>query len=164
MKTYDSIIQGFYAPLRDYLEHEVVPQNETAPRPVLPFCSYNILNPRIVQNGPESGHIVTVVEGEVTKERKVTDVEVVFSFNFYGKSDTEAMALAALGEEFFDFVGESELAARQLVIVEVTNIQDRTLYLGDAYEHRIGFDVRFRMSEMKERVITTIDTVETEQI
>ena len=50
-------------------------------------------------------------------------------------------------------------------MVDITNIQDRSLYLGDAYEYRVGFDVRFRVKETKERVVRyTIDDAEIEQI
>lgn len=165
MKTYDSIIQGFYTPLRGYLGREVVPSNEEAPRPELPFCSYNVINPRLVQYGPMSGHVDTVADGEIVTERKETDVEVVFSFNFFGQTDLEAMSLASKAEEYLDFVGEYELNSRGLTVVDITNVQDRTLYLGDAYEHRVGFDVRFRVKETKERVVIhTIDDAEIEQI
>lgn len=165
MKTYNDIIEGFYAPLTAYLEREVIPANETAPRPPLPFCSYTVLNPRLVQHGPASGHVETIVEGESVLERKETDVEATFSFNFFGQTDLAAMSLAAKAEEYLDFVGEYELNSRGLVVVDITNIQDRTLYLGDAYEYRVGFDVRFRVKEIKERVVAyTIDDVEIEQI
>lgn len=164
MKTYDSIIQAFYAPLTAYLGRPLNQTDSVEARPELPFASYKVLVPRIVQNGPESGHTLHIETDTEVIEQKITDVEATFSFNFYGRTDLEAMELAAKAEEYLDFVGEDVLAFRGLVVVEITNIQDRTLYLGDAYEYRVGFDVRFRVQEIKERTSPLIEEAEIEQI
>ena len=164
MKTYDAIIRGFYAPLAAYLGRDLVQADTVAARPALPFASYKVLVPRIVQHGPESGHTEFDIGESSVTERKLTDIEATFSFNFYGRDDLEAMELAAKAEEYLDFVGEFALRDNGLTVVEVTNPQDRTLYLGDAYEYRVGFDVRFRVQEVKERTSPLIEEAEIEQI
>lgn len=165
MKTYADMVKGFYTPLQAALGVTVTETDTVGDRPALPFASYKVLVPRIVQNGAMSGYLETFEEGDITKERKVTDVEATFSLSFYAKSSTEAWTLAGEAFEYLDFAGQAELLGRGLIVVECTDPQDRTLYLGDAYEYRVGFDVRFRVKETLERIVTdTIDDAELEQI
>lgn len=162
MKTYADMVKGFYTPLRGALGVEIAETDTVGDRPALPFASYKVLVPRIVQNGAMSGYLETFEEEGITKERKVTDVEATFSLSFYAKSSTEAWTLAGTAFEYLDYVGQNELLGRGLIVVECTNPQDRTLYLGDAYEYRVGFDVRFRVKE--ELVRTIVDTIEQAEI
>lgn len=164
MKTYTDMVKGFYAPLQAALGVTVTETDTVGNRPALPFASYKVLVPRIVQNGAMSGYLETEENGNVIKERRITDVEGTFSLSFYAKSSTDAWALAGKAFEYLDFSGQAELLRRNLIVVECTDPQDRSLYLGDAYEYRVGFDVRFRVKEVLERVIDTITDAEVEQI
>ncbi len=164
MKTYTDIIKGFYAPLQAALGVTVTEVDTVAPRPVLPFASYKVLTPRIVQHGAMSGYLERFEENGQTKERKTTDIEATFSLHFYAKSSTAAWTLAGIAHEYLDFTGQTELLRKGLIVVECTNPQDRTLYLGDAYEYRVGFDVRFRVKEEMVRVIDTFEEADIEQL
>lgn len=164
MKTYTDMVKGFYAPLQAALGVTVTETDTVGNRPALPFASYKVLVPRIVQNGAMSGYLETEENGNVIKERRITDVGGTFSLSFYAKSSTDAWALAGKAFEYLDFSGQAELLRRNLIVVECTDPQDRSLYLGDAYEYRVGFDVRFRVKEVLERVIDTITDAEVEQI
>lgn len=164
MKTYADMVKGFYAPLRVALGVEITETDTVGDRPALPFASYKVLAPRIVQNGAMSGYLEQFEENGQAKERKVTDVEATFSLHFYAKSSTAAWALAGNAFEYLDFSGQTELLRKGLIVVECTNPQDRTLYLGDAYEYRVGFDVRFRVKEEMVRVIDTFEEADIEQL
>ncbi|MCY1690735.1 hypothetical protein OVA29_08705 [Exiguobacterium sp. SL14] len=103
MKTYTDMVKGFYAPLQAALGVTVTETDTVGNRPALPFASYKVLVPRIVQNGAMSGYLETEENGNVIKERRITDVEGTFSLSFYAKSSTDAWALAGRAFEYLDF-------------------------------------------------------------
>jgi len=163
MKTYTDIVKGFYAPLQTAIGVTLTEVDTVAPRPALPFAAYKVLVPRIVQNGAMSGYLEQFEEDGQTKERRKTDIEATFSLHFFAKSSTAAWTLAGTAHEYLDFSGQTELLRKGLIVVECTDPQDRTLYLGDAFEYRVGFDVRFRVKEEMIRVIDTFEAADVEQ-
>lgn len=96
--------------------------------------------------------------GEDIAEKLLLQPTLTVSFNSYDKSLVGANTSAIQAWEWFKYIGVPELGAQGYVVVNVTDLYDRTVPLSDTYEYRYGFDVMIRLVHEIDRIETTIET------
>lgn len=124
----------------------VVPSNTTAKMPPLPFATINTASSYIKDVGREDISIVEDAEG--LKKQHSEAYKFVFSVNVYAKTDEVAMSLTKTVRSWFYLTGESYLDEMNIVVTDLMNIENRTVFLVDSYEYRHGFDVQLRGSDV----------------
>lgn len=119
-------------------------------KPEYPFYSYKFTTLR--QNVGEAGVYKETFEKSLDERFKydvVNTVEfqpnVIMSFNSYSLDYEECEYYAFKAFEWFKLRGRRLLSYENIVVVDVSNITDRTIMLVDNYEYRMGFDVTFRV-------------------
>ena len=80
------------------------------------------------------------------------------SFNAYSDDLEECQDAILRAWESFRFKGRRILGDINYVVVNVGDIQDRTVYLTGKYEYRQGFDVEFRVLHQMEDRAETIES------
>lgn len=90
------------------------------------------------------------------------DSKFIISFNAYSNSSLESLSKVMQLWDFFKHKGRDELRNNNIVVVNLSNIQDRTIYIVDSYEYRQGFDVELRILHNIEKRIETIETYKVE--
>lgn len=141
----------------------VVDTDNNYRRPKYPFYSLKFTS--ILKNSGEAGNIYESFPKSLDsrfkhdyQEELELQPKVVMSFNAYSKDTLEAMTIIQKAYDYFRFRGEPEINEANIVVVDVGDIQDRTIFLGDYYEYRYGFDVEFRMIHTIERRSETIES------
>lgn len=123
-----------------------------------PYISYTITNPRIE---PVKWSMYEEIGTDTIKRRYETIIEQVYSFTVIGNEEDQVQDLMHEAVNYFRIYGVDDLSIHQIAIVEVSNVQNRDNFVSVEYEKRIGFDVRFRMTEVSEyesvRYIETIN-------
>jgi hypothetical protein len=89
-------------------------------------------------------------------------VEIVFSFTVHSRDADDAYQRCYALVEHFDFTGRDALRGAGIVVVSVSNVQNRDVFLTIEYERRVGCDVRFRVVKRSEMDETYIETAEIE--
>ena len=82
----------------------------------------------------------------------------IISFNCYSDTLSETFDYIAKAWEYFAFYGYQTLKDNNFIVINVTDIQDRTLFDGVTYEYRQGFDVEIRFLHTMEERIENIET------
>lgn len=103
------------------------------------FVSHKITSPYI-KGGLIEGNDDNFFTHEATPK-------VAVSFTCYSRDKVEALNLCHRLIKWFEFNGREYLKGNDLIIVEVTNITDRTTFLETGYDNRVGFDVIFRTTD-----------------
>lgn len=156
MLDYAAIRSAIIRPLGEALGIPVIMGDQTGQIPPYPFVTYKMTSPYLETSvfGAES-----VVETESGVKRiQEKQVEVVFSFTVHARDADDAYQRCYELIGFFDFTGRQVLRDAGITVVEVTNAQNRDVFLTVEYERRVGCDVRFRgvaRSEMDEQFIET---------
>lgn len=91
------------------------------------------------------------------EETLVLDSKFNISFNAYSNDLSECNSKALKAWEWFKFKGYYYLAYNNIVVVNVSNIQDRTVNIVDNYEYRKGFDIELRALHKIKRTTETIE-------
>lgn len=143
--TRNSIIGG----LNEYMKGECVILQSTNVEKTqeYPYGTYTIINPRLEPVRP------AIYENESTdsiKRTYETIIEQVYSFTIIGNEEDQVLDLTHKAINFFRIYGVKQLSIKNIVIVEVSNVQNRDNFVTIDYEKRVGFDVRFRMVEVSE--------------
>lgn len=130
----------------------VVDTDNNEKKPKLPFYSAKILTLR--QNAGEEGNYLHEFVDSEDKKYKYDYLEIlesqpnaIISMMAYDKTPSGAQAAAYDAYSFFKFAKRHRLKEQGYVIVDITDIQDRTVLSVDAFEFRYGFDVRIRYVE-----------------
>lgn len=154
----DLFVKGIYEDTGFF----VVPTDNPNKKPKYPYFSYKFTTLR--QNIGEAG----VFEDDFVKsedKRFKYDVrttatfqpKVIVSFNCYSDDLIDSQEQILKAWEWFKLKGRRILADNNIVVVDVGNIQDRSIVLVDNYEYRQGFDVEFRVLHQFEDRIETIE-------
>ncbi|MGC4378256.1 hypothetical protein WD019_15210 [Fictibacillus sp. Mic-4] len=134
---------------------QIVKANTTAPQPPLPYGVYNITSPFIKDRG--KGSITQSPDGT---EKRTEQYRFTISFNIFAVDNETTIELAHKVHQWFLFLGQEFIQDRNMAIVSVGNIENRTTFLIDNYEYKHGFDVIFRATDEQVRHINeTIETV-----
>lgn len=129
----------------------IVQTDNNFKKPEYPYYSYKFTTFR--QNVGEGGVYKEGFDKSTNPDFKhdvVTTLEfqpkVIMSFNCYSNDDFEAEDYILKAWEWFKLKGRRILSDKNIVVVvEVGDITDRTVFLVDNYEYRKGFDVEFRV-------------------
>lgn len=124
------------------------------PIPPYPFTTYSFISTYI--DGASHEELKPSTSGYVNREL-VTQSEFSLSFNSYSRDSIECKQLIKTVWDFFKHSGYHKLKELDLVVVEVTNIENRDILEVDKYERREGFDVRIRVVDTISRQVETID-------
>ncbi|MCM3413523.1 phage neck terminator protein [Metabacillus litoralis] len=128
-----------------------------APTLTVPYGIYNITSPFIKGVGTED---VTYQVTETNLEKKRTEqYKQTVSFTFYGTDNETTIDLANKVRQWFLFFGEEFIQSKNITVVSIGNIQNRTTFLVDSYEYKHGFDVQFRLSEELTKNVDFFDKV-----
>ena len=125
----------------------VVLSTSVEPQIDYPYISYTITNPRIE---PVKYSMFEEANADKIVRRYETIIEQVYSFTIIGNEEDQVQDLMHKAVNYFRIYGVDNLSIHQIAIVEVSNVQNRDNFVTVDYEKRIGFDVRFRMTEVSE--------------
>lgn len=156
----NTIVAGMYQDLGTI----PVPTDTNAPKPDYPFLSYKFTT----LFRPDANTKVKTREFVPSNnDRFEYDVEhtlkqqpqMIISFSSYSLDDGESADLANKARKWFELAGRQYLKDNGIVVIEVTNIQDRTIQIVDNFEVRFGFDVRIRVYDETKTRTETIEKV-----
>ncbi|MFD1206639.1 LIC_12616 family protein [Sporosarcina contaminans] len=123
----------------------VIPANTTAKKPDMPYATINATSPWIDDRGHADTLIYTDETGTHMKRNEA--YQMVFSINVYAADEATTIQIARTLRSWFVMVGESFLEEMNVVVVNRGNIENRTTFILDSYEHKHGFDVRMRATD-----------------
>lgn len=161
-KIRDDIVKG----LQSFLQVPVVPTDNNAKKPKYPFLSYkfttiyrsqggyNIIHSPVPSKNPDFEFDI-----EITRQEQP---EMILSISTYSLDDAESCSLALTAKNWFVHHGYDFLKSKNIIVVDVTPIQDRTILIVDNYEQRLGFDVTLRITDEQKRIIEGIEILEME--
>lgn len=159
----DNLIQLIKDELFDHTKRIVVDTDNIKEKPDYPFYSIKAITIR--QDAGEAGNYSADFVKSLDErfkydylERLETQPNAVISVNAYDKDGVRAAAAAMDAFGFFKFAGRMKLEKENYIVVDVMNIEDRTVLNIDNYEYRYGFDVRIRYVHGIERRTETIET------
>jgi len=139
--------------LKSALGIPVIMGDQTGKMPSYPFVTYKMTSPYLA---PVHGVEGVLDVGTGIRRTQEKQVEVVFSFTVHARDADDSYQRCYALIEFFDFTGRDALRGAGITVVEITNAQNRDVFLTIEYERRVGCDVRFRVvarSEMDEQYI-----------
>lgn len=130
----------------------VVDTDNNEKKPEMPFYSAKMLTLR--QDAGEEGNYLHEFVDSEDKNFKYDYLEIlesqpsaIISMMAYDRTPEGAMAAAYDAYSFFRFAERRRLKEQGYVVVDITDIQDRTVLNVDNFEYRFGFDVRIRYVE-----------------
>ncbi|CAM4012640.1 LIC_12616 family protein [Mesobacillus zeae] len=137
---------------------QIVKGNTIAPQPARPFGIYNLTSPYIKGRG--RGAVTQYKEGTSIFEKRTEQYKFTISFSFYAGNVETTIESAYKVHQWFLFLGQGFIRDKNMAVVSVGNIQDRTTFLVDEYEYKHGFDVQLRAtSEQIRQLAETIETI-----
>lgn len=154
----NAIVKGLY----DYLGLIPIPIEDLQGKEPYPYITYNFISPYTQFRG--QGNYRRDLEPS-NDERFELDMEetlelqpqATISINAYSKDKLEAQELAKKAMGWFKHVGYQHLYDNNIVVVNIEAFGDRTIHIVDYYEHRIGFDVIIRFTDIIKRRLETIE-------
>jgi len=147
---YAALRSAIVRPLAAALGIPVILSDQTGQMPSYPFVTYKMTSPYLETSVHGAESVRDAPDGIKVTQEKV--VEVVFSFTVHSKDADEAYQLCYALIEHFDFAGRDALRDVGIVVVNVTNVQNRDVFLTIEYERRVGCDVRFRVLNRSELI------------
>lgn len=152
------IISGLYKDL----EVIVVPTDTNAPKPEYPFLSYKFTT--IFRSDAKNKLYKTIpsIYEQFEYDVGVTvaqQPQMILSISSYSLDDGESADLANQARKWFELEGRQYLKDNGIIVVDITNIQDRTIQIVDNFEVRFGFDVRIRVYDETKTRIESIEKV-----
>ena len=158
---YAAIRSAIVRPLSVALGIPVIMGDQTGKMPPYPFVTYKMTSPYL-ETSVHGTEGVVDVEGGIRRTQE-KQVEVVFSFTVHSRDADDAYQRCYALIEFFDFTGRDALRGAGITVVEITNAQNRDVFLTVEYERRVGCDVRFRVVARSEMDEVYIETAEIER-
>lgn len=145
MLNLNQIRNHIVASLFSALNVPVVPSDDDGNVPAYPFVYYTFTSPYIDQYGWDSEWY----EAEGVQMRKTSSkiIEVVMSFTAVSPKMDVATNICMAIKEHFDRTARESLSDLDIVVVNLSNAQNRSVMITDHYERRWGMDVRFRVRD-----------------
>lgn len=141
----------------------VVDTDNIKEKPDYPFYSIKAIN--LLQSSGEYGNVsyeFTTSNDKRFKYDYLNTLEIqpnmVLSVNAYDKDPFDSMDVAYDAYNFFRFSGRLRLADNNFIVVDVSDVSNRTALNVDNYEYRFGFDVKIRYVHDIEARIETIES------
>jgi hypothetical protein len=135
----------------------IIQANTTAPKPPLPYATYNITAPYVKERGKEN--ISVYNDGNNNYLKRDEQYKITISFNVYSDKTETTIDWAMKLRQWFLFFGLDFIRDLNIAVVDVGNIENRTTFLVDSYEYKHGFDVQLRLTDEQVRPIETIETI-----
>lgn len=159
-KIRNDIVKG----LRNFLDVDIIPTDDIGKKPKYPYISYKFTTLKI----PQGSHniyknIILSNDNRFEYDIEYTREEqpkMVISISAYSTDDVESYQLALDIESWFKFHGYQFLKGNGIVVVDTSNIQDRTIQIVDDYEKRQGLDVTIRVMDIQKFTTETIEETE----
>lgn len=157
MVDYNEIREVLRAGVWDALGRFFVDLENGDPRPdeqagIDTFISYKFISPF----GNEVAH-------EVIDDEKIiyrSQFQMTLSLTVYSKDKAESKNTALALRNWFRFQGYEYLKDKNLIVVEIQPMTDRTTFLDTDYDNRVGFDVVLRHVYTDERATEVIESAE----
>ncbi|WP_117017527.1 phage neck terminator protein [Aeribacillus pallidus] len=137
---------------------EIIPANTTKPKPPLPYATYNIIAPYIPERG--KGNLSVYQDGDSTFLKRDEQYKITVSFNVYSKENESTIDWAIKLRQWFLFWGLDFIQEQNVAVVNVGNIENRTVFLIDSYEYKHGFDVQLRLTNEQIRTVEAIENID----
>ena len=162
ISTRNNIISGLY----NYINVPVILLNQAKPKSKnenkiqYPFVGYKITTPYNSEGGQD---VVTVSDIPNSDEVELTRSEqptITISLTAYSTDEDEALQTALECRKWFEFIGEDYLKENDIVVVNLTSVQNREALIAGDFEKRIGFDIIIRVTSKIKRIVTTIDSTD----
>lgn len=150
------IIKEMIARIKQDTGIMVVKGNTTAPQPAMPYGVYNITSPYIKSG--ERGVITQFTDTTGIYEKRTEQSKFTISFSIFAETVEATMESAVKVHQWFLFLGQSFIQDKNLAVVTVGTIEDRTTFIVDDYEYKHGFDVQLR--ETNEQIRLLSETIE----
>lgn len=130
----------------------IVKGNTKSPQLPLPYGVYNITSPYIKGRG--KGAVTQYTNDSGTFEKRTEHYKFIISFSFFAIDNETTIELAMKVHQWFLFIGQEFIQEKELVVISVGSIQNRTTFLVDDYEYKHGFDVQFSATDEQIRQLT----------
>lgn len=157
---WSNLIKSLKTGLPDY---KFIKANQSANMPEYPFVTINILNPYVRDRDSLRG---TVVRESVTDNdakiriSKTETPKMVFSINCYSNKQSEVSQILKETIEWLTFGGLQDLGRYGIVILNNSEIMDRTTFLETDYQYCYGFDLTIRVNDIVSMDADAISGVE----
>ena len=127
--------------------------------PSLPYATYKVTSDRKGVGRDDVQHI----DGDNQLiEQRSQERNATISFNVYGISHDNAFEVAKKLRKWFEWRGSLFLDEINVALVSVSAVDNRSVFLVDAYDEKFGFDVIIRYVDSDQYEIDYFDTVEWE--
>lgn len=160
----DKLIEGLW----DYLACPVILADQTQPEAEFPFGIYSVTTSYMPDGG--LGDYSDRVSDDDVEISRMEMPSATLSFTFCsqnrvnedgkpisGADEAEALASEAIG--YFLHTGYDHFLSLGVTVVEVGQVQDRTVLIVDEAARRVGFDVRIRYTRTDTRVVPSVDKI-----
>lgn len=129
--------------------------------PELPCATYKLISDK---KGVGRENIEHIDQENQLIEQRSQERNATISFNVYGTSHDNAFEVAKQLRKWFEWRGSLFLEEINVALVEVTAIDNRSVFLIDAYDEKYGFDVIIRYIDSDQYEIDYFEKVESEFI
>jgi hypothetical protein len=133
---------------------QIIKGNTKNTPPAYPYGMYLVTSPYI--RGTGKGVVTQYTDGIETFEKREEQYKFTVSLSFYGEDNETAIDRAMKVHQWFLFLGQAFITEKNLAVVSVGNIGDRTTFIVDDYEYKHGFDVQFRALDEQVRKLTEV--------
>lgn len=142
----------------DNTNSKLINSTSVKSKPCYPYTTFNITIPYRLDPffGIEDIDIIKNEEGyDDINERLILEPQMIMSISSYSDNHNESLEEAMSLNDFFKYNGYDLLADKNIVVVEVGDVNNRSALEINKYEYRFGFDVRLRyLHEINRRNIT----------
>lgn len=137
----------------------VIEANQDIQRPniSLQTVMYNIIS-----ISDETGHetLRERIQNDTVEITKESFPIMIVSYNCSHTSQATARQLALFTSMFFKDSGKESLETNEAVVVEISPIQNRSVWFVDTYLHQFGFDVTLRTKQVLKSTYERINNVD----
>ena len=163
--TFTEVRNQVVSGLESHTGRPVVPSEQIAGVPELPYCYYSTITPRASSHTHGLKEVLETDEGTVI--RRSEPVKATMSFTFCGQDrdtedgyiygDDEALALAEKAHGFFLLNGHClQVGAEDIVVNSVGPVGGRSGFVVEDTVRRYGFDVKLSYVRSDDMPATTI--------
>ncbi|GAB6990858.1 phage neck terminator protein [Paenibacillus pini] len=143
MVNFELIRATLVGGLSAYIGMPVIESDTAANMPSYPYMTYNFIT-----NGISSGLPgMTISDGpdDEVIEQYSDEQSMMVSFSSYALRKADSIQNAMRAAEWLNIIGYDELKTKaNLIVVDVGDIHNRDVQIGDEWERRNGFDAELR--------------------
>lgn len=138
-----SLVEG----LSTHLGMPVIESDTAAKMPPYPYLTYNFITSGIITGLPGM-NVLPGSDDDIIEEYSEQPTMMI-SINSYADRKADSIQNAMRAADWLNIIGHDELKTKaNAVVVDVGDIHNRDVQLGDEWERRNGFDVELRASSV----------------